>query len=133
MTLLRRVLAALTAASVAFSGSAFATPGLLIGTEQALAAPAAADGAAARQRVSQTLERADVVAALQARGVDVDAARERVAALSDAEAALVAEKIDRLPAGADGIVGTIVFIFVLLLVTDILGFTKVFPFTRPVR
>jgi len=27
----------------------------------------------------------------------------------------------------------ILFIFVLLLITDILGLTKVFPFTRPIR
>jgi hypothetical protein len=31
------------------------------------------------------------------------------------------------------VVGAIVFIFVVLLVTDILGLTKVFPFTRSVR
>jgi hypothetical protein len=70
---------------------------------------------------------------LQVRGVSIDAARERVAALTDAEAAQLAAQIDQAPAGADGVLGTIVFIFVLLLITDILGLTKVFPFTRSVR
>jgi hypothetical protein len=74
-----------------------------------------------------------VIAALEARGVSVDAARARVAALTDAEAAHVAAQIDAAPAGADGVLGTIVFIFVLLLITDILGFTKIFPFTRSIR
>ena len=31
------------------------------------------------------------------------------------------------------VIGVIVFIFVLLLITDILGFTKIFPFTRSIR
>ncbi|MBC7727858.1 MAG: PA2779 family protein, partial [Microbacteriaceae bacterium] len=45
-----------------------------------------------------------------------------------------AHTLDTAPAGADGgVIGVIVFIFVLLLVTDILGLTKVFPFTRSAR
>ncbi|HEX2531678.1 MAG TPA: PA2779 family protein [Burkholderiaceae bacterium] len=41
--------------------------------------------------------------------------------------------MDSLPAGGDSVIGVIVFIFVLLLITDILGLTKVFPFTRAQR
>ena len=56
-----------------------------------------------------------------------------MAALSDAEAAQTGAA-DRPGAGRRrDIVGTIVFIFVLLLITDILGFTKVYPFTRSIR
>jgi hypothetical protein len=46
--------------------------------------------------------------------------------------AAVAGKIDSLPAGGE-FIGVLVFVFVLLLVTDILGFTKVYSFTRPVK
>lgn len=46
--------------------------------------------------------------------------------------AAVAGTIDALPAGGE-FVGVPVFILVLLLITDILGFTKVHSFTRPVR
>ena len=104
----------------------------LIGTADVAAAQATApsDG---RARLEATLARADVVQALQARGVSVDQARERVAALSDAEAAHVADQIDQAPAGSADVIGVVVFIFVLLLITDILGFTKIFPFTRSVR
>jgi hypothetical protein len=103
----------------------------LIGTADVAAAQTpATDG---RARLSATLARADVVQALQARGVSVEQARERVAALSDAEAAHVADQIDQAPAGAADVLGVIVFIFVVLLITDILGFTKIFPFTRSVR
>ena len=55
--------------------------------------------AAAGARLQPTLTRADVVQALQERGVSVEQARERVAALTDAEAAHVAEQIDQAPAG----------------------------------
>jgi hypothetical protein len=79
------------------------------------------------------LQRADVVAGLRERGVDPAQAQARVDALSDAEVIAVAERIDSAPAGASDVLGVIVFIFVLLLITDILGFTKIFPFTRSVR
>jgi hypothetical protein len=110
------------ATAIAPTGSAVA----LIGTEQAAAAQPG------RALLEQTLARADVVAALQSRGVSVDAARDRVAALTDAEAAQVAAQIDQAPAGGD-VLGVIVTIFVVLLITDILGWTKVFPFTRSIR
>jgi hypothetical protein len=87
---------------------------------------------AAQAELLRALSREEVVAALQARGVSVQAARERVAALTDDEAARVAAEMDRLPAGGD-VVGALVTLFVVLLITDILGFTKVFPFTRPIR
>jgi hypothetical protein len=127
----RRTLATLVAMSLTFAGLAQAAPltpaaPALIATEQAAAAQPG------RALLEQTLDRADVVAALQARGVSVEAARSRVAALTDAEAAQVAVQIDQAPAGGD-VLGVIVTIFVVLLITDILGFTKVYPFTRPIR
>jgi hypothetical protein len=57
----------------------------------------------------------------------------RIAALTDAEAAELAARIDSLPAGGIGIIGAILVVFLVLLITDILGLTKVFPFTRPMR
>ena len=46
--------------------------------------------------------------------------------------AALADRVDTAPAGA-GIVGALFTIFVILLITDILGFTKVFPFTRSIQ
>jgi hypothetical protein len=66
------------------------------------------------------------------RGVNPDEVKARVAALTDEEVSQMAQQIESAPAGA-GIVGAIVFVFLVLLVTDILGLTKVFPFTRSVR
>jgi len=56
-----------------------------------------------------------------------------VAALSDDEVGKLAANIDALPAGGADIIGAILLVFIVLLITDILGFTKIFPFTRPVR
>jgi len=85
-----------------------------------------------RERVRAVFDRQDVREQLQALGVDADAARARVDALTDNEVATINGKIDNLPAGG-GIVGAVVFVFLVLLITDILGFTKVFPFTKSVN
>lgn len=134
MTKTRRAWTWLLAASLSYAGLIQGAQAALIGTGQVAAVGAAAAAPTdAHARLSGLLERADVVAALTERGVSVEQARARVAALSDAEAAHVTAQIDAAPAGASDVLGTLVFIFVLLLITDILGFTKVFPFTRSVR
>ena len=78
------------------------------------------------------IDYADVRKALQEQGVNGDAAVERVKAMSDTEVAQLAGRIDQAPAGGD-ILGILFTIFIVLLVTDIMGLTKVFPFTRSIR
>ena len=90
----------------------------------------------AKERIVSLIERSDVRAQLQAIGVNPNDAKTRVAALSDAEAAQLAARFDSLPAGGDGggsIIGALVLIFLVLLLTDILGFTHVFPFTKSIK
>jgi hypothetical protein len=86
-----------------------------------------------RDRITSVLDRADVQAQLQAYGVSPSEVKARIAALTDEEAAELAARIDSLPAGGIGIIGAILVVFLVLLITDILGLTKVFPFTRPMR
>ncbi len=116
---------------LAFNVSALTAPAqaALIGTE---ALGAAQQRHASEQKIRDALARDDVARQLSQMGVNPDDARQRVAALSDQEIASLSDKIDRLPAGGD-FFGTIGAIFVILLITDILGFTKVFPFTRAQR
>lgn len=86
-----------------------------------------------RERLRGFLEREDVRTEMVARGIDPVEAQARVDSLTDAEIAYLADRLDQLPAGGDGvgpIVGALVFIFVLLLVTDLLGLTNVYPFVR---
>ena len=65
-------------------------------------------------------------------GVSPDEAEARLAALSDAEVARMIQQVDQDKAGAD-IVGTLATIFIILLVTDLLCFTRLFNFTRCIR
>jgi hypothetical protein len=97
----------------------------MVATESALAG-------AQRAQVVRLLERADVQSRLASYGVSAADVKARVAALSDDEAAALAARIDSLPAGGD-LITAVVLVFLILLLTDILGFTKIFPFTRPVR
>ena len=104
----------------------------LTGTSQAgmIATPAERDG------LLRILARPDVQSQLAARGVSLEQAKARVAALSDAEAAQLAAQIDSLPAGGDfggALISAVLIVFLVLLLTDILGFTKVFPFTKPIK
>ena len=87
---------------------------------------------AERDKVRTFIDRQEVRGKLQTLGVDGDSARARVDALTDQEARDLAARIDQLPAGGD-VLGLIFTVFIVLLVTDILGLTKVFPFTRSVR
>ncbi|HEX9806340.1 MAG TPA: PA2779 family protein [Alteraurantiacibacter sp.] len=86
-----------------------------------------------RDRVRSFLDRADVRSQMQSLGVDANAARARVDALTDEEAAKLAGQIDQLPSGASDVLGVLLFVFIVLLITDILGLTKIFPFTRSIR
>jgi hypothetical protein len=136
MSTLRSVMIQVLSASRVRAGTVQTAQAGWIATPEVVAPAAvatAADVVGAQARLNGLLDRDDVVQALTARGVDLGAARERVASLSDAQAAQLLAQIDSAPAGGDSALGIIVFIFVLLLITDILGFTKVFPFTRSVR
>lgn len=125
----KRLIVYLVAVSVSFLGILEPAQAAMIGTAQV----SAADAADSRARISAQMERPAVQARLQELGIDPAEAKARVDALSDVEAAALGRDIDSLPAGGDGIVGALVFIFLVLLVTDLLGLTKVYPFTRPAK
>ena len=123
---LYRSIAGLLIVSLAVLGTPLPVHAGMVSTDSAMTG-------AERERVASFLERADVRAQLEARGVEAAQVKARVAALTDEEAASLAARIDALPAGGADVLGVILVVFLVLLLTDILGFTKVFPFTRPVR
>lgn len=87
-----------------------------------------------REHINTFLDRADVRKEMQAQGIDANATKARVAALTDEEVHKISGNMDKLPAGGDGgVLEILLTVFVVLLVTDILGFTKVFPFTRSIQ
>lgn len=112
----------------AFTFVSFTQPAraAMIGTEQVLSTEAAQQN---QQKIAAALERPDVIAQLEKFGVSKELAQERVAALTDAEAAALAGRIDALPAGA-GVLETVGLIVLILIITDLLGLTRIFPFTR---
>jgi hypothetical protein len=133
MKLFKRSMAAFTAVCMlGVSVPAFATPvasAHIISTEEIAAS---AQTQQIKDQVKSALERAEVQQALQAHGVDAGQLKGRVDALTDAEAAQVAKHLNEMPAGGD-VLGILFAVFIILLITDILGLTKVFPFTRSVR
>src|SRR5438309_7192234 len=93
-------------------------------------------GLSGRELLGSLLDRADVRAALERHGVSADDAKARVDALSDDEVERLAARFDSFPAAGDAVGSLLWFgflVFVVLLITDILGFTKVFSFTRPAK
>lgn len=111
------------------SGFPLTAQASIVGTDEIVVIDATTSN---RDKVDAFLARDDVRQALQAQGVSPLAAGQRVEAMSDAEVAQLAGRIDQAPAGGE-IVGTLFTVFIILLVTDIMGLTKVFPFTRSVR
>ncbi len=82
-----------------------------------------------RGRLRSALNRDVVRSQLIARGVDPAQVQARVDGLTDQEVQSLSGKIDQLPVGGDGL-DLLVLIFIVLLITDILGFTNVFPFVK---
>jgi hypothetical protein len=84
-----------------------------------------------REQLAGLLDRADVQQKLVSMGVSADDVQQRIAAMTDAEVAELNAKITELPAGANAL-GIIVLIGVVLVITDLVGLTDVFPGLSPV-
>jgi len=128
MNSLRRLLAVSLIVSITGLGLPLSAQAGMLATGNAL-------NANSRARINSVLERQDIQAKLAAYGVNVSDVKARVAALSDQEAAQLASQIDKAPAGGDGgaLIGAALIVFLVLLITDILGYTHVFPFTKSMK
>ena len=125
LTRFRRFVASLLVLCVSATGTLPAYAGI-VGTETVIAG-------AQPGKLAGVVQRADVQARLQAMGVDPREVEARVAALSDEEAAQLAARLEELPAGGSDVLGVLLIVFLVLLFTDIMGYTKIFPFTRPAK
>ncbi len=101
----------------------------MLGTDAAISKYS---GMANRSLLMDELQRSDVRDQIIELGVDPAEAEQRLAALSDAEIETILTQMENDSAGAD-IVGTLFTVFVILLVTDLLCFTRVFSFVRCIR
>ena len=87
----------------------------------------------ARDHLKTLISKNDIKNALISQGIDPDEAKARVDSLSDSEVIEVADKIEQLPAGGGvfgAVIGAALIVFLVLLLTDILGYTDVFPFVK---
>ncbi len=85
-----------------------------------------------RADLIDSLDRAEIKSMLISNGVDPDAAKLRIQQMNDDELASLKQDFQQLPVGAGGL-GTIAFIFVVLLITDMIGATDIFPFVKKVE
>lgn len=130
----RRVVAtAMAVVMLVISGPITLAQAAMVTTDQVIENQEAAGD---RERILQFMAREDVRKQLETLGVDPDEAARRAAGMSDAEIAQIAGHLDMLPAGQDAVgavVGAVLIIFLVLLITDLLGLTDVFPFVRSQR
>ena len=87
----------------------------------------------ARDHLKTLISKNDIKRSLISQGIDPDEAKARVDSLSDSEVIEVADKIEQLPAGGGAfgaVIAASVIVFLVLLITDILGYTDVFPFVK---
>ncbi|MDX1796865.1 MAG: DUF6627 family protein [Hydrogenovibrio sp.] len=85
-----------------------------------------------RAKLSAFLQRDEVKNELISVGVSPAQVDERVASLTDDEVMQINHQMDAMPAGGD-VLGIVVLIFVIFVITDVIGATDIFPFIKPVR
>jgi hypothetical protein len=85
-----------------------------------------------RDYLKSLLAREDIKAVLIFQGIDPQEALARIDGLSDAEVNDIVNKLDQLPAG--GFLGelliVVALVFIILLFTDMAGYTDIFPFVK---
>ncbi|HSG11689.1 MAG TPA: DUF6627 family protein [Gammaproteobacteria bacterium] len=74
-----------------------------------------------------------VRAQLQALGVSPEWASERARTLTDADLARINNGAGQLQAGGESVLGVLLVIFIVFVITDIIGATDIFSFVHPVR
>ncbi len=84
-----------------------------------------------KDNIQNLLARVELRDQLSAMGINVVAADLRVAQLTNAEVAQLNARIDQLPAGS-GPLEIILVVFILFVITDMLGATDIFPFVKPI-
>jgi len=86
-----------------------------------------------RERLTILFDRSEVQKQLEAWGVKSEEAKAWIDSLTDREIADIVARIDQMPAGGSSLgilVGGALLVFFVLLATDILGYTDVFPFVK---
>jgi hypothetical protein len=121
-----RFLTALLAVSILFVSVQPTVNAAIVSTSDLVATEQSKIG---REYLLNSLEREEVRTALTSQGVDLEMAKQRVSSMTDEEVRALNQKLDEMPAGG-GVVATVVIIFLVLVITDIMGWTDVYPFVK---
>jgi hypothetical protein len=98
----------------------------MVGTDTLL------ESAQTRDSLQQLLSREAAQQQLLALGVDPEWVASRTDSLSDSELARINQGIEHLNAGGD-VLGILLVIFIVFVITDVIGATDIFPFIHPVN
>jgi len=85
-----------------------------------------------RQAIIEQLQRSEVREQLLSLGVQPEAVERRILQLSDSELTQLNQAIADAPAGS-GVLELVVLLFLVFILTDVLGATDIFPFIKPVK
>ena len=85
-----------------------------------------------KETLLQTIRRNDVQQQLVQLGVSAADAEKRINNMTHQEITQLNQQINKLPAGGDAL-GLIVLIFIVFVITDVIGATDIFPFIHPVK
>ena len=87
----------------------------------------------AKAELLQTINRADVKQQLLNMGVKPANIESRINLMTHEEIAQLNQQINELPAGGSSILGVLLLLFIIFVITDVIGATDIFPFIKPVN
>ena len=87
----------------------------------------------ARSNLHRFLDQEGTRQQLVAWGVSPDSVKARVDSLTDSELVRINQEISQLEAGGTSVLGVLLIIFLVFVITDVIGATNIFPFIHPVR
>lgn len=85
-----------------------------------------------KETLLQTVRRAEVQQQLLSMGVATADIESRINLMTQEEIAQLNQQIDELPAGGS-VLGILLVIFLVFVITDVIGATDIFPFIHPVN
>lgn len=99
----------------------------IISTEQALQQHSLYDNP--RNMLKKMIDQVRVQQQFIALGVDPQKIQQRIDLMTNRELATLSAELEQLPAG-QGVVSLLLTLFLVFLITDILGYTDIFPFVH---
>jgi hypothetical protein len=102
----------------------------MVGTEQIINP---SQSSLARDDLQQFLDQEATQQQLLVWGVSPEWVRKRADSLTDTERVRINQEINNLKAGGNSVLGVLLIIFLVFVITDVIGATDIFPFIHPVK